>query len=91
MYLEHASKELKDDKEIVRVAIHNRGSALKYASTRLKDDEVLVFEATEKSHYAIQYVSLRFREDKDIVLRLMSKMVMLYSFYINLKMMKMSY
>ena len=43
--LECASKELRNDKDVVLEAVKNNGSSLKFASEELQDDKEVVLEA----------------------------------------------
>src|SRR5690242_17564434 len=49
--LENLSAELRDDKEIVHIAILQNGLALEYVSERLRDDEDLVYRAIIYDNY----------------------------------------
>ncbi len=60
---EFASKELRNDKEIVLEAVkHGSCSTLEYASERLKDDEDVVLTAIKVNSYALGYASKRLQE-----------------------------
>ncbi|HRW58162.1 MAG TPA: DUF4116 domain-containing protein [Chlamydiales bacterium] len=64
----YASERLKDDDELVSIAIRQDGSALKYASERLRDDEETVLAAVKQDPEALKYASERLKEDKDVSL-----------------------
>ena len=91
--LKNVSAKLRDDKEIVLLAI-DRGSPyyripFKYASTRLRDDEEVVLRAmlrftidNDNEEHTFKYVSDRIKNNKKIILKILSKMKMMKnSFY----------
>lgn len=51
--------ELKDDPEIVKIAVKKFGTALKFASERLKDDPEVVEVAVKDCGSALEYASDR--------------------------------
>ena len=60
--LKYASKRLRDNEEIVRLAIKRSYDALKYASKRLRDNEEIVRLAIEESYgLALCYASPRLK------------------------------
>lgn len=73
-----ASDRLKDDKEILLLAIANDdnwtsniqsdGSPLKYASKRLQADKETVLAALEQRPRALEYASTELKNDKEVVL-----------------------
>ena len=42
-----ASKEIRDDREIVKLAVENKGIIIKYASERLRNDKELAIIAVK--------------------------------------------
>lgn len=66
--LHYASKELKDNKEIVMAAVSQDGSALQYASKELQDDKDIVKAAAAKDRNALKYASERVRNDKKTIM-----------------------
>ena len=62
-----ASKELRDDKDVVMQAVANKPIILKYASFRLRDDKDIAITAVKKGkNKVIEYISPRLRTDEDI-------------------------
>ena len=49
--LEYASDRLKDNEEIVKIAVQYNGYSLQYASDRLKDNEEIVKIAIQNDGY----------------------------------------
>ena len=66
--LELASKDLRDDKEVVLTAVARKGYALQFASDDLKNDKNVVLTAVAESGYALRYASTGLKSDKDVVL-----------------------
>jgi hypothetical protein len=62
-----ASEGLRDDPEIVRLALIRDPSLLAIASERLRDDEGLVRFATGISPSALRHASLRLRDDRELL------------------------
>ena len=52
---------MKDDKDIVLLAVNKDGTALKYASERLRDDEGVVLTAVSNYVNALKYASDRLK------------------------------
>lgn len=65
--LEHASKSLKNDKDIVLAAVKNFGFSLMHASDHLRDDKQLVVNAVRTHGCSLQYASARLKADTFIV------------------------
>ena len=61
--------ELKDDKEVMLIAVENNGFMLKYASDKLKDDKDIVLKAVNQNGLALIYASDRLKNDKEVVLK----------------------
>lgn len=63
--LEYAHETLRDDEEIMKIAINANISTLnttfKYASERLRDNKKLVMLAVSKNIYTMRYISKRFK------------------------------
>ena len=57
--LEHASEELKHDREVVMEAVKQNGQALEYASEELQRDREVVMEAVKQKGNALEYASER--------------------------------
>lgn len=55
--LRYASDELRNDKDIVSLAVSNRGYALKWASEAMRADEDVVIAATTTDPSAIRFAS----------------------------------
>lgn len=66
--LEFASKELKNDRELVLVSVNKYGSSLEYASDELKNDKEVVMIATKNCGSALAFASDDLRNDMEIVL-----------------------
>ena len=66
--LKNASERLRDNKEIVIMAVKNCGDALNYASERLRNDKEIVMIAVKNCGAALNYASERLRDDEEIVL-----------------------
>ena len=66
--LQYASKELKNDQDVVLAAVRNSGDALQYASKELKSDKDVVLEAVSKDGSALEYASEELKNDKEVVL-----------------------
>lgn len=69
--LSFLSNKLKDDKDVVLLAVKNVGAVLGLASARLKDDEDVVIAAITSSakHYPslVRDISRRLRNDEEII------------------------
>ena len=65
--MEQVLKKFKNDKEVVKVAVENHGSALQYASDNLKDDREVVKIAVKSYGMSLEYASNRLKDDKEIV------------------------
>ena len=55
--LQHASPELKADREVVLTAVSNNGYALKFVSPELRSDREVVLAALYNDIYALNYAS----------------------------------
>ena len=55
--LYYASKELRDDKDVVLEAVRNKGLILKYASHRMRRDKEIVLEAIKQDKRAKEYIA----------------------------------
>lgn len=65
--MEKASKELRDDPEIMIEAVKKNGAALKYASKRLRDDYDVVKAAVTSTSEALQYAGPKQCDCEEIV------------------------
>lgn len=65
--LEHAPKELKNNKRVVLRAILNNPLALQFASDKLKDDKKVVYQAVAKNWKTFKFASDRLKNDKDVL------------------------
>ncbi len=69
----YVSKELRDDKDVIMIAISKGRSSvtgknfLFYASDRLKDDKEIVLNAVKLDNSALEYSSKRLKNDKDVL------------------------
>ena len=64
--LYYASEELRNDKEVVRVAVENKGIIIKYASKTLIDDKELAEIAVKQNKQAFHFISDKSKKDEDI-------------------------
>eukprot|EP00405_Crypthecodinium_cohnii_P054166 CAMPEP_0206625960 /NCGR_PEP_ID=MMETSP0325_2-20121206/65034_1 /ASSEMBLY_ACC=CAM_ASM_000347 /TAXON_ID=2866 /ORGANISM="Crypthecodinium cohnii, Strain Seligo" /LENGTH=382 /DNA_ID=CAMNT_0054150219 /DNA_START=77 /DNA_END=1226 /DNA_ORIENTATION=- len=67
LFLQHASDDLRADREVVLAAVRNRGDALLFANAELQADKELVLEAVRQHGEALPYASKDLRGDRDIV------------------------
>lgn len=67
--LEDFSTELRNDKDVVSVAVNGNPDALKYASDALRDDRELVLCAIENHGKAFQFASKRLRSDPGLTFK----------------------
>jgi len=65
--LQNASERLKDDRELVKMAVDKFHEALQYASERLRDDREIVKLASGKHWRGFQYASERLKDDRGMV------------------------
>jgi len=66
--LKYLPEEVRNNKEIVLVAVSNNWRALEYASEQLKNDRDVVLKAVRASGLALQYASEELRDDEEVVL-----------------------
>lgn len=68
--IKNFSEELRDDKEIMSLAVRGIGQGvhIAYASERLKDDDELALAAVSTNGYAITDISYRLQSEKNIAL-----------------------
>ena len=67
--LKYASESLKNDKEVVMLAVKKLGIALKYASESLKNDMDVVKMAIEKGNLkSLKFVGVSLRCNRDVVM-----------------------
>merc|ERR1711862_644465 len=67
-FLQHASEELKADKELVLCAVQLNGLALQYASRQLQADQDIVIAAVAENSLAFQFAAVRLKSNRDFVL-----------------------
>ena len=73
--LQHASKELQGDRDIVLAAVEKDGDALQYASPELRSDDKVVLVAVAQDtidhgpNRALQYASKELRSDREFILK----------------------
>ena len=68
MVLQFASKEPRNDKEVVLAAVKNDGRALEFASEELRNDKEVVLAAVKQNEWVLQFASKELRNDKEVVL-----------------------
>ena len=66
MALEHASDDLKGDKDLVREAVQQNWSALQHASADLKGDKDIVMEAVKQNGNALEHASADLQGDEEL-------------------------
>jgi len=66
--LQHASRECRDDPEVLLAAVKQHGSALEFASPALRNEREVVLHAVRQTGQALRFASQELRCDKDIVL-----------------------
>lgn len=71
-YLELASADLKNDKEIVKIAVSKGGESLQFASEKMRDDKDVVKAAIGQNIYAFELASDRLKADRDVLLHVAS-------------------
>ena len=67
MALRYGSEDIKNNFNVVSVAIEDGGSNIQYASNQLKDNEELVKKACEMDIYAVGFVSDSWRNNKEFI------------------------
>ena len=70
--LEHATEELKGDREIVMAAVSKYGFTLQFAAEELKGDREIVTKAVSKCGCALQFATEELRGDREIVMQAVS-------------------
>merc|ERR1712194_336478 len=66
--LEHASAELKADREVVLAAVQQNGVALYYASAELKADRDFVLATVQVNGDALRHASAELQEDDAVLM-----------------------
>lgn len=67
--LYHASKELRDDKQLILEAIkYDAYTSLVFASERLRNDKEVVLEAVKENGHALYCASDELKDNEEIVL-----------------------
>jgi len=61
--LEYASKELRNDRQVVLEAIKQRGWVFKYASKELRNNKEVVLEAMKQNRWVLGFASLQLQEE----------------------------
>jgi hypothetical protein len=72
-WIEIAPENLKNDFEIVSMAIAERGSALEFVSADMKKNKDIVLMAVSQDGSALEYAHESFKSDKDVVLKAVSQ------------------
>ena len=67
----NGSREIKNNKKFVLIAVKNEGRALEHVASRLKDDKDVVMAAVQDAGFALEHASSRLKDDKDIVMAAM--------------------
>ncbi|MCR4279802.1 MAG: DUF4116 domain-containing protein [Candidatus Komeilibacteria bacterium] len=65
--LQYLSDRLKDDKDVVKLAVQVKGESLEYASERLKNDKEIVTIAVSDYGWNLQYASEHLRDNEEIL------------------------
>ena len=71
--LEHATEELKGNREIVMKAVSHFGFALQFATEELKCDRELVMTAVSRNGWALQCATEELKADREIVMTAVSQ------------------
>lgn len=71
--LQHASFELRGNKEVMLAVVKDNGRGLEYASKELKGDKEVVLAAVRNYAFALIYASKEIRGDKEVVLEAVRK------------------
>lgn len=71
--LNSLSESIKDNYDIVLIAVSENLNNFKYASERLRDNETILKAVIKQSGYSIKFTSDRLKADKDIVLEAVTK------------------
>ncbi|CAB9513276.1 expressed unknown protein [Seminavis robusta] len=71
--LGYAHNEMRDNKEIVMIAVSHNGLELKFASRRLQQDRDVVLAAVESNPMALEHASEDLKADTEIVVRALKK------------------
>jgi Domain of unknown function (DUF4116) len=66
--LQHASPQLRADRDVVVAAVTSNGYALEHASVELRADRYVVLTAVTKNGYVLQYASTELRADRAVVM-----------------------
>jgi hypothetical protein len=66
-FFKFLSEKIKNDKEIVRIAITTKSSILKYVNKQFQDDEEIVTLAVTNSPNSLEYVSIRLRNNEKVI------------------------
>jgi len=67
--IKYASDALKNDREVVLVAVKQNGTAIKYVPHAVRDDKELVMVAVKECGFVLQHVSPVLKNDKEVVLK----------------------
>ena len=59
----YASEKLRDDKEVVKAAVENKGLIVKYASLRLRSDKEIAEIAINQDKRAYQFLSKELKDE----------------------------
>ena len=65
--LYYATMEMRDDKEVVKLAVENKPIILKYASNRLKSDKEIGIIAIKKDKSVFQFLGEELKVDEEIL------------------------
>jgi len=68
LLLQYTPKEIRNDREMALLAIHNNELAFKYASYDLHNDKELVMQVVRKNGRLLQHVSKALRNDREVVM-----------------------
>ena len=67
--LRFVSKRLQDTKEIVLIAVQQKGLSLYYTNDKLKNNKEIVSYAVEQNGLSLHFASINMRIDKDVVMK----------------------
>ena len=66
--LEHASVDMKNNKEVVLAAVKEAGLALEHASVDMKNNKEVVLAAVKQNGLALEHASVDMKNNKEVVL-----------------------
>lgn len=68
VFLINADEVLRNDQEIVKIAVQEDGSSLQYASEHCREDRDIVLAAIKENGRAFNFAAIQLRNDREVVL-----------------------